>query len=154
MRSEGLRRQLRALVDVQLVEAPPDVGKAGRKPCTIIRFLNFESLTKRLQHWRVKLGVSDRSDENSQPRSGNQCVSIALDLCEAKLEPAMRQQEAKVRWAIQRCSAVPVGSSCGQQADDVFDCFIGPMVGSLKSTVGSVLRIGLMVKATVGEGTT
>jgi len=45
-------------------------------------------------------------------------------------------------------------SSCGQQADDVLDCLIGPMVGSLKATVGSVLRIGLMVKATVGEGTT
>ena len=50
--------------------------------------------------------------------------------------------------------AVTVESSCGQQADDVFDCFIGPMVGSLKSTVGSVLRIRLMVKAAVGEGTT
>ena len=79
---------------------------------------------------------------------------MALDLCEAKLEPAMRQQEVKVRWGIRRCSAVTVGSSCGQQADDVFDCFIGPMVGSLKATVGSVLRIRLMVKATVGEGTT
>jgi hypothetical protein len=66
----------------------------------------------------------------------------------------MRQQEVKVRWGIRRWSAVTVGSSCGQQADDVFDGFIGPMVGSLKAAVGSVLRIGLMVKATVGEGTT
>ena len=35
-----------------------------------------------------------------------------------------------------------VGSSCGQQLNNVFNCFIGPMVGGLKATVRSVLRIG------------
>ena len=49
--------------------------------------------------------------------------------------------------------AVTVGSS-RDQLNNVFDCFIGPMVGGLKATVGSVLRVGLMVKAAVSEGTT
>jgi hypothetical protein len=35
-------------------------------------------------------------------------------------------------------------SSCGQQINDVFDSFVGPMVRGLEATVGSVLRIGSM----------
>jgi hypothetical protein len=45
-----------------------------------------------------------------------------------------------------------MGSSCGQQINDVFDSFVGAMVRGLEATVGSVLRIGSMVKAAVGMG--
>jgi len=78
---------------------------------------------------------------------------VHVRICE-RLRVQFPGATRQVRWGMRRCSAVTVGSSCGQQVDDVFDCFIGPMVGSLKATVGSVLWIGLMVKATVGEGTT
>ena len=47
----------------------------------------------------------------------------------------------------------PDGSSCGQQINDVFDSFVGSMVRGLEATVGSVLRVGSMVKAAVGKGT-
>ncbi len=53
-----------------------------------------------------------------------------------------------------RRRAVTVGSSRGQQINDVFDSFVGAMVRGLEATVGSVLRIGSMVKAAVGKGTT
>ena len=46
------------------------------------------------------------------------------------------------------------GSSCGQEIHDVFDRLVGPVVGGLEAAVGSVLRIGSMVKAAVGKGTT
>ena len=77
-------------------------------------------------------------------------------LIRAKRNSSQRSGYAAARGegAVGNSTLLGVGSSCGQQADDVFDCFIGPMVGSLKATVGSVLRIRLMVEATVGEGTT
>ena len=50
--------------------------------------------------------------------------------------------------------AVTVGSSCGQEIDNVFDRLVSPMVGGLEAAIGSVLRIGSMVKAAVGKGTT
>jgi hypothetical protein len=43
-------------------------------------------------------------------------------------------------------------SSCGKQIDDLLDCGIGAMVGSLEATVGSMSKIGLMVEAAIGEG--
>jgi hypothetical protein len=49
---------------------------------------------------------------------------------------------------------VTEGSSCGQEIHDVFDRLVGPVVGGLEAAVGSVLRIGSMVKAAVGKGTT
>jgi hypothetical protein len=64
----------------------------------------------------------------------------------------MRERgEATVR---RLASPVTVGSSRGQQINDVFDSFVGAMVRGLEATVGSVLRIGSMVKAAVGKGTT
>jgi len=45
------------------------------------------------------------------------------------------------------------GSSGGQQINDLFDRFVSPMIGGLKAAVGSVLRIGWVVEADVGEGT-
>ena len=50
--------------------------------------------------------------------------------------------------------AAAVGSSCGQELHDVFYRLVGPVVGGLEAAVGSVLRIGSMVKAAVGKGTT
>jgi hypothetical protein len=47
---------------------------------------------------------------------------------------------------------VTVGSSGGQEIDDVFDCLVGPMTSGLEAAIGSVLRIGSMVEAAVGEG--
>jgi hypothetical protein len=49
---------------------------------------------------------------------------------------------------------VTEGSSCGQEIHDAFDRLVGPVVGGLEAAVGSVLRIGSMVKAAVGKGTT
>ena len=49
--------------------------------------------------------------------------------------------------------AVTVRSSGGQQINDVFDGFVGPMVGGLEAALRSVLRIGSMVEAAVGKGT-
>src|SRR5262249_26053491 len=43
-------------------------------------------------------------------------------------------------------------SSGGEQIDDLLDRGIGTMVGGLEPAFGSVLGIGLMVEAAVGEG--
>ena len=61
-------------------------------------------------------------------------------------------QEVKLRSEGRCWLAVTVGSSCGQQINDVFDRLVGPMVGGLEAAVGSVLRIGSMVEAAVGKG--
>jgi hypothetical protein len=45
-------------------------------------------------------------------------------------------------------------SSGGEQIDDVLDCCIGTMVSGLEAAVGSMSSIGLMMEATVGEGST
>jgi hypothetical protein len=42
-------------------------------------------------------------------------------------------------------------SSGGEQIDDFLDRGIGTMVGGFETAVGSVLGIGLMVEAAVGE---
>ena len=47
--------------------------------------------------------------------------------------------------------AVTVGSSCGQQLNNVFDCFIGPMVGGFEPAVRPMLGGWPVVEATVGE---
>jgi hypothetical protein len=36
----------------------------------------------------------------------------------------------------------------------MFDRFVGAMVGGLEAAVGSVVRIGSVVKAAIGKGTT
>jgi len=40
----------------------------------------------------------------------------------------------------------------GEQIDDGLDRFVGMMVGGFEPAVGSVLGLGLMMKAAVGEG--
>jgi hypothetical protein len=72
---DGLRRQLRALVDVQLVEAPPNVGKAGCKPHTII--------SARWLGEPVVGGIAIDLQDAGKPRQ------MALDACTAAavLEP-------------------------------------------------------------------
>jgi hypothetical protein len=42
-------------------------------------------------------------------------------------------------------------SSCGEEIDDVFDGFVGAVVGGFEATGGTVLGIGAMVEAAVGE---
>jgi hypothetical protein len=42
-------------------------------------------------------------------------------------------------------------SSGGEHIDDFLDRRVGTMVGSFETAVGSVLGIGLMVEAAVGE---
>jgi hypothetical protein len=54
-------------------------------------------------------------------------------------------QELTLRSGGRDCLAVTVGSSCGQQINDVFDRLVGAMVGGLEAAVVSVLRIGSMV---------
>ena len=44
-------------------------------------------------------------------------------------------------------------SSGSEQIDDFLDRCIGTMVGALEPAIGSVLRVGLVVEAAVGEGT-
>jgi hypothetical protein len=82
-------------------------------------------------------------------------------LCGTRGEVAVRRSvlaggdgEVKLRSEGRCWLAVTVRSSCGQQINDVFDRFVGPMVGGLEAAVGSVLRIGSMVEAAVGKGTT
>src|SRR6476661_4514119 len=41
--------------------------------------------------------------------------------------------------------------SGGENVDDVFDGFVGAMIGGFEAAVGSVLGIGAMVEAAVGE---
>ena len=75
----------------------------------------------------------------------------------SELEPTQEWgwgREVRLRSGGRRRRAVTVGSSRGQQINDVFDGFVGAMVRGLEATVGSVLRIGSMVKAAVGKGTT
>jgi hypothetical protein len=64
----------------------------------------------------------------------------------SELEPAQEWRfgrEVKLRSGGRRRRAVTVGSSRGQQINDVFDSFVGAMVRGLEATVGSVLRIGV-----------
>ena len=75
----------------------------------------------------------------------------------SELEPAQEWRggtEVKLRSGGRGRRKVTVGSSRGQQIHDVFDSFVGAMIRGLEATVGSVLRIGSMVKAAVGKGTT
>ena len=63
-------------------------------------------------------------------------------------------QELRLRSGGRDWLAATVGSSCSQQINDVFDRLVGTMVGGLEAAVGSVARIGSMVKAAVGKRTT
>ena len=45
-----------------------------------------------------------------------------------------------------------VASRSGEQIDDGLDRFVDMMVGGFETAVGSVLGLGLMMKAAVGEG--
>jgi hypothetical protein len=81
-------------------------------------------------------------------------VCSMLFVSGSELEPAQTGcagQEVTLRSEGRCWLAVTVGSSCGQQINDRF---VGPMVGGLEAAVGSVLRIGSMVEAAVGKGTT
>ena len=104
------------------------------------------------------MGVSDL-----EPRRERRTVIAQINVCSmlfvsgSELEPAQTGcagQEVKLRSEGRCWLPVTVGSSCGQQINDVFDRFVGPMVGGLEAAVGSVLRIGSMVEAAVGKGTT
>ena len=42
-------------------------------------------------------------------------------------------------------------SSCGEEIDDVVDGLVGAVIGGFEAAGGTVLRIGAMVEAAVGE---
>ena len=42
-------------------------------------------------------------------------------------------------------------SSGSEEFDDVFDSFVGAVIGGFEAAVGSVLRIGVVVEAAIGE---
>ena len=48
------------------------------------------------------------------------------------------------------CGGSPLG--CGEKLNDIFDGFVGAVIGGFEAAVGSVLGIGAMVETAVGEG--
>ena len=43
------------------------------------------------------------------------------------------------------------GSSCSEKLDDIFDGFVGAVIGEFETAVGPVLGIGPVVETAVGE---
>ena len=80
---------------------------------------------------------------------------------ERAVEAFVKERELEGSLAALYCEAVGVArcvaleraaaSRGGEQIDDFLDRRIGTMVGSLQPAVGSVLGIGLMMEAAVGE---
>ncbi len=65
----------------------------------------------------------------------------------------MRDAEVGLRSRCAVCGAErrAEGSGCRQEIDDVFDGFVGAMIGAFEAAVWAMLRVRAVVKAAVGE---
>jgi hypothetical protein len=65
-----------------------------------------------------------------------------------------RREVVGLRWKCVVCDAErqAEGSGCGQEIDDLFDGFVGAVIGEFEAAVWPMLRVGPVVKAAVGEG--